>query len=614
MKTLVKIFCLILPLGIMGQSYTDYLGAGHNIGMTVTASSSNAKSPAENTLSGKGMDSKTFAAGRFLSHATMAPSPQMIEALVATDNDFESWIDAQFAIPTADLKPKVYEIWDEIVDYRVSQGQNAEDLFGPYKLHFDYAYYETLMTTDYQLRHKIAYALSQILVVSDNSDLRDWAEALSGYYDILQNHSFGNYRDLLEEVSYSTQMGYYLSHINNAKANTEANTSPDENYAREIMQLFSIGLYELNIDGTRKTDGSGNYIPTYGQDDIQEYAKIFTGLGIGELEDPNNWPYQPFFGLNMWAAKKDAPMIMYQNFHETESKTLLGGQIVPANQTGEQDLDDAFDNLFNHPNVGPFIGNLMIKRLVKSNPSPAYVERVALAFNDNGSGVRGDMKAVIKAILLDPEARDGEAMLDISAGKLREPVLKLVSFAKSMPLTPGGGKFWNVSNDYTDATGQGMFSSPTVFNFYPPDFYPVGDLATAELTSPEMKLHNTSTAISYINRMYAFNHWSDWDPDLDIATGNIQILYSWENTNDDIPFPPVTFDQNYFLQFVDDPELLINELDKRLTYGQLTDQTRDNILPVLHDTYWTWNDNWRLARVKAAFYYIMISPDYNIMK
>ena len=277
-------------------------------------------------------------------------------------------------------------------------------------------------------------------------------------------------------------------------------------------------------------------------------------------------------------------------------------------------MDDAFDNLFNHPNVGPFIGNLLIKRLVKSNPSPAYIERVALVFNDNGSGERGDMKAVIKAILLDPEARAGSAMLDISAGKVREPVLKLLSFAKSIPVSPGGGKYWNVSNDYTDGTGQGMFSSPTVFNFYPPDFYPVGDLATAELTAPEMKLHNTSTAISYINAMYEYNHWYDWDPVLEMSTGNITIFYSWENTEDDIPFPNVRFNQNYFLQFADDPELLINELDRRLTYGQLTDQTRDNILPVLHDTYWTWNDNWRQARVKAALYYVLISPDFNIMK
>ncbi len=613
MKTLVKIFCMMLPLSVMGQSYTDYLGAGHNIGMTVTASSSNAKSPAENTLSGKGMDSPTFAAGRFLSHATMAPTPEMIEDLVATGNDYEAWIDNQFAMPSIDLTPKVYEIWDEIIDYRVSQGENEDDIFGPYKPHFDYAWHETIILSDYHLRHKVAYALSQILVVSDNSDLTGWAESLSGYYDILQNHAFGNYRDLLEEVSYSTQMGYYLSHINNAKANAEANTSPDENYAREIMQLFSIGLYELNTDGTRKTDGSGNYIPTYDQDDIQEFAKIFTGLGIGELEDPNNWPYQPFFGLDMWAAKKDAPMVMYQNFHETESKTLLGGQIVPANQTGEQDLDDAFDNLFNHPNVGPFIGSLMIKRLVKSNPSPAYVERVAMAFNDNGSGVRGDMKALIKAILLDPEARDGEAMFETSAGKVREPVLKFFSLVNSIPVLPGGGKYWNISNGYKDATGQAMFGSPTVFNFYSPDFLPVGDLSAANLTAPELKLHNTSTSINYMNAMYAFNYW-DWDSDLGMHTGNISILYHWENSQTETPFPSVLFDQNYFLQYADDPELLVNELDKRFTYGQLTDETRDIILPVIHDLKWNWNDAWRLERVKSAIYLILISPDYNIMK
>ena len=263
----------------MGQAYTDYLGAGHSEGFTVTTSHSMNNASAENTVNGMGMDSRYFAASRFLQHATMGPSEQLIDDLLATNSDFDAWIENEFTKPASYLKPEMEAIWDEIVTYYVGQGVDPEELFGPYKLHFDYAYWEILMTSDDYLRHKIAHSLSQILVVSSNSDLRDWGDAMTGYYDILSDHSFGNYRDLLEEVTLSIQMGYYLSHLNNAKENPEANTSPDENYAREIMQLFTIGLYELNPDGTRVTDGNGDPIPTYDQDDIQEFAKVFTGLG-----------------------------------------------------------------------------------------------------------------------------------------------------------------------------------------------------------------------------------------------------------------------------------------------------------------------------------------------
>ncbi|MFT6337026.1 MAG: hypothetical protein ACJATI_003787 [Halioglobus sp.] len=609
MKTLVKIFCLLLPFGLMGQSYTDYLGAGHDVGITITASSSNAKSPAENTLSGSGMDSPTFAAGRFLSHATMGPTQELVAELLSMDNNFGAWIDDQFDTTYLETHPIMDDIWDEIVAFKVSQGENPDNIFGPWWINFEYAWHQAIMTDDNQLRHKIAHALSQILVVSRNSDIGDWGEGMADYYDILLEHSFGNYRDLLEDVTYSFQMGYYLSHLNNAKANEEANTSPDENYAREIMQLFSIGLYELNIDGTKELDSNENPIATYGQNDIQEFAKIFTGLGIGTLAYPDNWPYEPFFGLDTWAAKKDEPMVMYADFHETTEKTLLGGEVLPANQTGEQDISDALDNLFNHSNVGPFISNLMIKRLVKSNPSPDYIERVATTFNDNGSGVRGDMKAVVKAILMDPEARGGEAMLDQSASRAKEPIQKFLAFVRAMPLIVTENRFWNITFAYADATGQGLMNSPTVFNFYPPNFQPIGDFAELELTAPELKLHNTTSAFNATNYMYTITQWDNYyDP------GKIDIFSHWENTQDLTPFPYTQYDLNYFLQYADDPELLINELDKRLTYGQLTDETRDIIIPALHDMYDIWGDWWLMARVKNALYLILISPDYNIMR
>ena len=508
MKTIFKILCLFIPFGLMGQAYTDYIGAGHSEGFTITASHSMTNAEAANTVNGKGMDSRYFAASRFLQQATMGPSTQMIEDLLDDNSNFEAWIDNEFNKPITYLQPEMEDIWAEIVAYHVSQGEDPENLFGPYKLHFDYAYWEVLMTNNDHLRHKIANAFSQILVISSNSDLNGWADALTGYYDILLDHAFGNYRDLLEEITLSIQMGYYLSHLNNAKENPAANTSPDENYAREIMQLFTIGLYELNPDGTRILDGNGDPIPTYDQADIQEFAKVFTGLGVGELIDPTSWPYVPFFGLNIWAATKDAPMVMYEEFHETASKTLLNGEVLPADQPGMTDINMAIDNLFNHPNVGPFIGTLLIKRLVKSNPSPAYVNRVTDAFNDNGSGVRGDMKAVIKAILLDEEARSGAAMLTPEAGRAKEPLTKISSFARVMPIVVPNNRYWAQGYGFYNNTGQHIMAAPTVFNFYLPDFQPIGDIADMDLTAPEFKLHNTSNAISSINQYWTLaNYW-----------------------------------------------------------------------------------------------------------
>ncbi len=610
MKTLLKAIYLLIPVGLWGQSYTDYLGAGHDEGVVVTASHSRANSPAENTLSGSGMNSKTFAAGRFLSHATLGPTPAMIDELVASENDYEGWIDTQFDLPYLEVQPIMNDIFAEVVAFKVTQGEDPDEIFGPWSKDFQYAWAQATFTDQNQLRHKVAHALSQILVVSSRSDIGDWGNGMSQYYDMLMEHSFGNYRDLLEDVTYSFQMGYYLSHLNNAKENEEANTSPDENYAREIMQLFSIGLYELNIDGTRVLDSSGNPIATYGQEDIQEFAKIFTGLGIGTLMYPDSWPYTPFFGLDIWAAKKDEPMVMYQDFHETSEKTLLGGEVIPANQTGEQDISDALDNLFQHPNVGPFISNLLIKRLVKSNPSPEYIERVATIFNDNGSGVRGDMMALIKAILLDPEARSGEAMLNQSASRAREPISKYLSFVRAMPLVAFENRYWGHTFDFENVAGQGIMSSPTVFNYYPPNFEPIGEYSELELTAPELKLHNTSSAINYINYIYSICFWNESQE----YPGLHPILYHWENPPPLSPFPFTHFDQSYFVQFADDPEILINELDKRLTYGQLSDETRDIIIPALNDLYDEGSEWWKILRVRNALYYMLISPDYSIMR
>lgn len=613
-KTLISSFAFIgLIISLTAQEYTDYIGAGHNVGITVSTSSSIPDAGPEKTIDGSGMESKYFAAGRFLNQATMGASKAEIDVLYENfNNNYEEWIDDQYSKPIEYLTPKLDSIWDFIYQRKINLGQDENDIFGPWTVHFNYSWWQVNALNQDKLRHKIAYALSQILVLSAQSDLNDHAEGLVYYYDLLLKHSFGNYKDLLRDVSYSLPMGYYLSHLNNPKEIPEENIHPDENYAREIMQLFTIGLYELNTDGTRKLDGSGNPIPTYDQEDIKEFAQVFTGLGPSGLEDYVWWAEAPYFGLDFWGAQKNTPMMMYQDFHDTSEKHLLNGYVLPAGQAGETDVDMAIDHLFNHPNVGPFISRQLIQRLVNSNPSPEYIGRVAAAFNDNGLGVRGDMMAVIKAILLDPEARDGAAMLEEEQGRLREPMLRTTNFGFGFGLLNNYGNYWHNGYDDLRETGQHVLSSPTVFNFYPPDYQPNGEIKDIGLVAPEFKLHNTAKAVTSLNRFFGTIFWDEH-----------YFGGSWEYSPEPEDYPAFNDLEQSIIRLnvanlhplSDTPELLINELDRIMTFGQLSDFTRGIIRNTILDIDWPWDreaqQSWRTA---YAMYLIQFSPDYNIIK
>ncbi len=574
------------------QIYTDYIGAGHSDGIIVTSSNESGGGSAQSTVDGVGMQADLFEASRFLAQSTFGYTKAEIEAL-AVDLNFEGWIDTEFTKPQTEYYNKVQDIWAEILQLKQDAGEDITDIFGPYALHFNYTWWQNVMDGDDQLRQRVAYALSQILVVSNESDIRDHAESSTSYYDVLMSHAFGNYQDLLLDVTLSVTMGYYLSHLDNPKEDLTENIHPDQNYAREIMQLFSIGLYELNLDGTRKKDGDGNDIPTYDQEDIVEMANVFTGLGAGGIEDYVDWTTEPYFGIGFWSASKTEPMVMYEDFHETKEKVLLKDVTLPANQPGMLDIEQAVEYLFNHENTGPFVSYRLIQRLVKSNPTPAYVERVATVFNNNGSGVRGDMKAIIKAILLDAEARECAPMQDDFAPRLREPVLKYTQLAKGYDTESPFGRYWNNGYNYNEEAKQAPLWSPSVFNFYLPDHFPVGLLSGNGLAAPEFKLHNTQTATGYIN---SANLWTIWD----------NLMYSWEGNYGDVNIKLLTGDLE---SIADEPEKLINEIDIRMTHGQMTDETRtiirDAITPI------TWN-NWE--RTRLAMYLTLISPDYNIMK
>ena len=387
-------------------------------------------------------------------------------------------------------------------------------------------------------------------------------------------------------------MGFYLSHLNNPRSNPAENIHPDENYAREVMQLFSIGLYELNNDGSRKLDGGGQPIPTYGQEEITEFAKIFTGLGISEVVD-NQWVDSAYFDLSIYVADMTKPMKMYEDWHEPGEKELLNGMLVPDGQPGMQDVQMALDNLFNHPNVGPFIGRQLIQRLIKSNPTPQYIDRVAQVFNNNGQGVRGDLAAVVKAILLDPEARECRNLMEEESARLREPLVRYTHFARSVEREHIYGRHWNVGYGFWDATGQTPMGAPSVFNFFLPDFQPNGDLADRGLVAPEYQIHNTKLSVGFINEV---NGWIVWNG----------LFGDWESNH-----PDVGIDVDRYKEFANDPETLLNELDKVYTHGQLTDRTREIIKAAISPLIYRY---YREDRVRLAMYLLMISPDYAVTR
>ena len=545
----------------------------------------------DKTINKVGLEGPLMEASRFLSQATLGADMATIQKVA--DQGIQAWIEEQQALPPTQMLESLKDVYAEVIEWYLANGGDPEEISGrPSWTIFNYTWWENHMKGEDLLRQKVALALSEILVISFNSNLSDAGYGLADYYDVMLRNAFGNYEDILNEVSLHPCMGYYLSHLNNPREIPEENIHSDENYAREIMQLFSVGLYELNQDGSRKVDDQGKWISTYDQADIKELAKVFTGLGVGDVIE-NPWTDQPYFGLDIYIADMTKPMIMYEEWHQPGTKTMLDGYVIPEGQTGMQDIRDAVHQLFLHPNVGPFIGKQLIQRLVTSNPSPDYISRVAAVFADNGQGQRGDMGAVVKAILLDPEARTCAALEDQAFGKLREPFARYTHFTKALPMEQYYGRYWNVAYGFYEATNQIPLASRTVFNFFLPDYQPIGPISDNQLVGPEFQLHNSRTSVEYINQV---NDWAVWG----------YIMDDWEDDN-----PYVTYNIDELLGLARDPEVLVNRLDVLFTHGMLSERTRqiikDAVSPMI-------DGNYREDRVRLALYLMMISPDYAIMK
>lgn len=451
-----------------------------------------------------------------------------------------------------------------------------------------HAWWRQILTGKDALRHRLAVALSEIFVVSEVANEGIPWETME-YYDDLGVHAFGNWRDLLHAVTLDPIMGYYLTYLRNRKADPAVHRYPDENYAREVMQLFSIGLWELNQDGTRKRDWRGREIPTYDNRAVTAFARVFTGLSFGGPLATEDRP-DDFFNV---PPNFSAPMKMWEEHHDREAKLLLRGKKLPAfakarGRKGLDDVRDAVDNLFQHPNVGPFFGRLLIQRLVTSNPSPAYIGRVSAVFAKNSRGERGDMKALIRAILLDPEARSPQAGHP-TAGKLREPYLRYVALARTFEAKAESGAFRVNDHDTHFATNQILLNSPSVFNFFLPDYQPPGAIAEAGLFSPEFQIVTSTTAIT------ALNHFSQM-----VGAGFGDSLEGPDQ---------MRLNFAHELKLIDRPDALIDALSLKLTGGRITRGTRQILLTALGEMPATFSAE---DRVRTLVQLMALSPDFAV--
>jgi len=446
-------------------------------------------------------------ASRFLQQATFGATDGDIHNLELTG--YQAWLTTQFAAQQTLMEPGVEQAL--ILNNPACAASDVKcnaALFVQNNQSEEYvenAFWQNSLSANDQLRQRVQYALLQIFVISGTTpQVQNMPRGEANYYDLLGADAFGNFRQLLQDVTLSPMMGQFLSMLGNDKGN--ANTDPDENYAREVMQLFTIGLYQLNNDGSRQLDGSGNPIPTYSNTDVQGLAKVFTGFSWQVPGDTSDAAWSnccEYVGTGI--GEDLLPMTTYPSHHSTAEKDFLGVTIpVSTSPDPAGDLKIALDTLFNHPNLPPFFCRQLIEHLVTSNPSPAYVNRVASVFKDNGSGVRGDMKAVITAILTDTEARDAaSATSNPQYGKVREALLRYTEWARAVSAQSRNGGYWlGSTEDMIYGLGEMPLRSPTVFNWFAPNYVPPNtSIGTAGLVGPEFQMTNVSSVVGYLNYM-----------------------------------------------------------------------------------------------------------------
>ncbi len=500
-------------------------------------------------------------ASRFLAQTSLGSSRADIDRVVAVG--YDTWLTDQFALPRATSH------WDWLVAGGFNAAANVNGQNG-----FNNSVWRQAIAGQDQLRQRVGLALLNFLVVGIDGLNTNWrAFAMATYVDILMDNAFGNYRDILEKVTLSAAMGYWLTYIGNRKANANTGAQPDENYARELMQLFTLGLNKLNADGTVQLV-NGRPVDSYTQEDVSGLARVFTGFTLDSADSST-------------PDRLRRQLVQRASDHELGVKTFLG-TTIPANTDGFASLRLALDAIYANTNVPPFVSRQLIQRLVTSNPSAAYVGRVSAIFTNNGSGVRGDMKAVIRAILTDTEARSSAALTDANAGKLREPIMRLTNWARAFGVTsPSDAWAIGDTSSAINRLSQSIGHSPSVFNFFRPGYAPPNTtIATANLVAPEFQITNEPSVIAYVNYMQTL---------IQSGTGDVRADYT------------------AILTKAADTTALVDEVNLLVAAGQLSLATVATIAGAVNSI-GTTTPALLLNRVYTAILLTMASPDYLAQK
>jgi len=522
-------------------------------------------------------------ASRLLTQASFGPKDEELKTLMDAGPD--GWLKAQFAMPPSGS-------FLDYMDGRRSQLEKGGTSIGPNQ--FYEFFYATAAKAPDQLRERMAFALSQIFVVSMKSDgVRFYIRSAGSYYDMLRRDAFANFRKVLEDVTLHPAMGLYLSSICNLPEDRATGRIPDENYAREVMQLMSIGLFQLNPDGTEKLDSQGNPIPTYSHDDIAGLAKVFTGFGWFA---PN--PTDETFRNGVGSDSETNPMSLYPQFHSTSAKTFLG-TTIPASAASDPagDVKKALDTLFNHPNVGPFIAIRLIQQFVTSNPSPGYVARVASVFDNDGLGRRGDLEAVLKAVLMDREARDKAVWNTPAFGKLREPVLRFTNWMRAFGAESQSKLYLVPETDQAAVSlAQSPLNSPSVFNFWSPGYRPpFAGFQDVGKTGPEFQVVDEVSAAGYVNfvEQIVDQGFGGGAGTLPATQGpDVQARYPRE------------------LALSVDPDALTKDIDRMLLCGTMSSPLRERLRTAIEGVPLPEGGGPSLDRVKLAVFLTLSSPEY----
>lgn len=523
-------------------------------------------------------------AARFLMQAGFGPTLEDIQRVQTLG--YAGWITEQMALPATRHSDYIQSIYQNMTTQRqrehYSRGGGDSDpfLFGN---NMQTAFARAAIQGSDQLRQRVAFALSQILVTSRrDANLENKCLGMADYYDIFVRNAFGNYEDVLMEVTMHPVMGRYLSHVGNQKADPSINRYPDENYAREVMQLFTVGLWQLNPDGSRILV-SGQPVPTYSNEEITQLARVMTGFWFGG----DNW------GGGGWTEQDYAtPMTLHADRHDFGAKTLLGGFVIPARaatlENAQRDVRDAIHHLFEHPNCGVFVGKQLIQFLVTDNPSPAYVQRISSVFANNGSGVRGDLGAVVRAILLDSEARGPVGAQAAGFGRLKEPVIRAMSMARVFGMKQVPDLLWWDWSEFYNESRQAPTNSPSVFNFYRPEYRAPGLATQNGLASPVFQITDSYSSISFPNRLW-------------------RMLEEGLSFYEQYRFP---FDFRREEAFATSPERLMDHFNLLFCAGQMKASTRSVILSTLAQI----PADQTAARIRVAAYLSLTCPEGAVMR